>query len=239
MTRLVFPGATLRVGKILVPKNVAHHARVTRVAPGEPVELLDLAGTIAVATLASWNPDGSFWVEVHQLENGRGEPPEPLTLALAVLHTQAFDWAVEKATELGVTAVVPVLSARVQGGHHEKRVARWQRVAWAAVAQCGRSLPPQVWAPQPLDRLLAEARGLKVVADFWGGPLPPLGARDPEGVTVLVGPEGGFTEEERNAIKEAGFFCISLGPRTLRSETAAVASLVLMQSALGWWTKGL
>lgn len=238
MTRLVFPGATLRVGEILVPKNIAHHAWVNRVAPGEPVELLDLAGTIAVATLSRWNTDGSCWVEVRQLASGLGEPPQPLTLALAVLHTQAFDWAVEKATELGATMVVPVLTARVQGRNHENRVARWQRVACAAVAQCGRSRAPEVLPPRPLASFLGEARGLKVVADFTGSGVLPLRSADQEGVVVLVGPEGGFTEEERNAIAEAGFFRLSLGPRTLRAETAAICALALVQSTLGWWTKG-
>ncbi|BCW93173.1 MAG: ribosomal RNA small subunit methyltransferase E [Thermoanaerobaculum sp.] len=237
MTRLVLPGVSLAVGETLVPRSVAHHVRVNRVLPGEPVELLDLAGRIAVGKLSRWNPDGSCWVEVFELVSGRGEPPLPLTLALAVLHTQAFDWAVEKATELGATAVVPVLTERVQGRNHEKRVARWQRVACAAVAQCGRSLAPQVRAPQPLGSFLAEARGLKVVADFEGEAVSRLGPADAEGVVVLVGPEGGFSEQERAAIAEAGFSRVYLGPRTLRAETAAMSALVLVQLALGWWTK--
>lgn len=237
MTRLVFPGVSLTKGELLVPKNVAHHARVNRLAPGEPVEVLDLHGTIGVGQLLRWNPDGSCWVEISAVVVGRGEPPEPLTLALAVLHTQAFDWAVEKATELGATAVVPVLTARVQGRNHERRVERWQRVADAAVSQCGRARPPRVFSPVLLGRFLAEAEGLKVVVDFGGTPFSALPGTEGRGVVVLVGPEGGFTDRERGAIAEAGFLRWSLGPTTLRSETAAICGLALVQTALGWWTK--
>lgn len=237
MTRLVFPGVRLVVGDLLVPKVYAHHARVNRVTPGEPLEVLDLEGRIGVGELLRWNPDGSCWVRVARIVVNRGEPPAPLTLALAVLHTQAFDWAVEKATELGATAVVPVLTARVQGRNHEKRVERWQRVAEAAVAQCGRACAPRVMAPTPLEALLAGAGGLKVVVDFGGGAFRPLANPENGGVVVLVGPEGGFTEREREAIRGAGFVGLALGPTTLRSETAAICGLALVQTALGWWTK--
>lgn len=220
----------------MIPREVAHHARVTRVIPGEAVEVLNLQGEIGVGQLLRWNPDGSCWVHIAEVLSGRGEPPEALTLALAVLHTQAFDWTVEKATELGVTAVVPVLTARVQGRNHERRVARWQRVADAAVAQCGRARPPQVLRPSALHDFLVQAQGLKVVLDFGGKPYGALSSTGGQGVVVLVGPEGGFTREERESIAEAGFLPLSLGPTTLRSETAAICGLALVQAALGWWT---
>ncbi len=232
VTRLVLPGASLAPGEVRIPEKVAHHARVARVAPGDPVEVLDLEGAVAVGTLARW--DGkSCVVEVARVERGRGEPPGPLVLALAVLHTQAFDWAVEKATELGATAVVPVLAARVQGGRHGARVDRWQRIADAAVAQCGRTLPPRVAEPAALADVVAAARGVRLVADP-GAPMPALSAAGADGITVLVGPEGGLLEEEIASIRSAGFVGLPLGPRTLRAETAAITALALAQSLAGW-----
>lgn len=237
MTRLVFPQGKLKTGRLVLPREVAHHARVARVAPGEPVEVLDLAGTVAVARMRAYQADGSCEVEVVELVRQRGEPPVPLTLALAVLHTQAFDWAVEKATELGATSIQPLLTQRVQGRRHELRVARWQRVAQAAVAQCGRACCPQVLPPRSLASFLAEAQGLVVAADFCGADPASWSPQAVGQVTVVVGPEGGFSKQERQALQQAGAVCVSLGPRTLRAETAAVVMLALVQAKLGWWTK--
>ena len=232
VTRLVVQGAALAPGEIRVPAAAAHHARVTRVAPGDPVELLDLAGAVAVGTLARW--DGKACViQVTRVEHERGEPPAPLVLGLAVLHTQAFDWAVEKATELGTTAIVPVLAERVQGGRRGARVERWQRIADAAVAQCGRTRPAGVAEPETLFDFLAAARGVRLVA-HPAAPMPAAFAPDAGGVTVLVGPEGGFSEEELLAAGAAGFAGLPLGPRILRAETAVVAALTLAQDLAGW-----
>jgi len=233
VTRLVLQGAALAPGEVRVPAEAAHHARVTRVAPGDPVEVLDLAGAVAIGTLARWDGRACV-VEVARVERGRGEPPAPLVLGLAVLHTQAFDWAVEKATELGATGIVPVLAERVQGARHAARVERWQRIADAAVAQCGRSRPPRVAEPDALADFVAAARGVRLVADP-GAPMPPDVAAGTDGVTLLVGPEGGLTAEELAATRAAGFAGLPLGPRTLRAETAAVAALTLTQHLAGWF----
>jgi 16S rRNA (uracil1498-N3)-methyltransferase len=231
-TRLVSLGLPLAVGEVVVPAAVARHARVARVATGEPIELLDLAGTVAVGRLVAWE-GATCRVAIEVLERERGESPAPLVLGLAVLHTQAFDWAVEKATELGVTTLVPVLCERVQGGAHDRRVERWQRIAVAAVAQCGRSRAPRVTAPRQLTMFLAEARDMRLVADP-GAPESPLASPGTGGLTVLVGPEGGFTSSELAAARVAGFVGLPLGPRTLRAETAAVAALAVAQARVGW-----
>jgi len=230
-TRLIVEGVELVRGELVVPPPVARHACVARLAPGEPVEVLDLAGGVGIGRLVAWER-GACRVVVESVVYERGEPPEPLRLALAVLHTAAFDWAVEKATELGATKIVPVVSARTQRERRPDRPARWRRVAVAAVAQCGRSRPPVIGEAVALGEVAARAEGLRLVADPAGldGPLTSSGA----GVTLLVGPEGGFSDEEREQIVAAGFLGVALGPRTLRAETAAVAALAVVQDRLGW-----
>ena len=230
-TRLIVEGVELARGELLVPPPASRHARVARVAAGEPVEVLDLAGGVGIGRLVAWERDACR-VAIESVVHERGEPPEPLRLALAVLQTAAFDWAVEKATELGATEIVPVISARTQRGRRPDRPARWRRVAAAAVAQCGRSRPPAVAEPIALAAALARAEGVRLVADPTGddGALTTTG----QGVTLLVGPEGGFTDEEREEIAAGGFRAVALGPRTLRAETAAVAALAVVQDRLGW-----
>jgi 16S rRNA U1498 N3-methylase RsmE len=100
VTRLVLRAGELAPGTVRFGAEAARHARVARVAPGEAIEVLDLAGTVAVGTLVRWEGRACV-VEVARVERGRGEPPGPLVLGLGVLHAAAFDWAVEKATELG------------------------------------------------------------------------------------------------------------------------------------------
>jgi len=232
VTRLVLPGVAIAPGEVRVPAAAAHHARVTRVAPGETVELLDLAGQVGVGRLRAWDGPACV-VQVETVVRERGEPPAPLVLALGVLHTDAFAWAVEKAAELGATHVVPVVTERVQGRRHEGRRDRWQRLADAAVAQCGRSRPPRVADPCPLAELLAGATGRRLVAHA-GAAEPPAEAPAPAGITILVGPEGGLSGEELAAALAAGFAPLRLGPRVLRAETAAVAGLAVAQRLAGW-----
>lgn len=232
VTRLVMPGAAIAPGELRIPAGASHHASVARVGAGEEVEVLDLAGTVGIGTLARW--DGTACVvEVERVERERGEPPAPLVLGLAALHTQAFDWAVEKATELGATAVVPVLASRVQGGRHAARVERWQRLADAAVAQCGRSRAPRVAEPASLADFVAASRGTRLLADPDAS-MPAAFDAGAGGITLLVGPEGGLTDEERSTVLAAGFVGLPLGSRTLRAETAAVAGSALAQMLAGW-----
>ena len=232
-TRIVVPGAPVAVGQVLVPKEASHHARVARVREGDRIEVLDLEGTVGLGRLVSWTGDGCL-VEVESVQLDRGEPPEPLVLALGLLHTAAFDWAVEKATELGATAIVPVRCARVQGRIATPRPGRWSRVAAAAVAQCGRSRIPIVHEVVSLEFVLAEASGARLLAHAGSAmPAAPLETGG-AGITVLVGPEGGLTEREVAEALDAGFVPVPLGPRALRAETASVASLTIAQQLAGW-----
>ena len=233
VTRLIVPGEELRPGVLIISKSAAHHAWVARVKPGEHIELLDLRGAVGAAVLVRWEK-GACVVEVHDIVHERGEPPGPLVLALGVLHTEAFAWAVEKATELGATRIQPVLCARVQRRDHGARGDRWRRLAAAAVAQCGRSRPPEVVEPRPLAEVVSAAVGARWLADFEGEAEETSELDVAAGATVLVGPEGGFTADEVHYARAAGFARLWLGPRTLRAETAALAALTLAQHRLGW-----
>ncbi len=227
VTRLVLRGAELAPGELLVPAEVARHARVARVEPGEPIELLDLAGGVAVGTLLRWE-GGTCRVRVELVERERGEPPAPVVLGVGVLQTAAFDWLVEKATELGATEIVPLLTARVQGRRHDARIDRWRRIAEAAVAQCGRSRPPAIAEPRPLDAFLVRSAGVRLLAEE-DAPSTETAAASAAGLTLLVGPEGGLTADEIAAAHRAAFTGLPLGPRTLRAETAALALLAVAQ----------
>jgi 16S rRNA (uracil1498-N3)-methyltransferase len=193
--------------------------RVARARPGEAVELFDGAGRCVRGRVASVRHD-ALWCVIEG-EVGSVEPPLPLVLVQAVAKGDRV--------------------ARPEPGG--SRVQRWQRVAESAARQCGRSVVPSVHGPMPwrqaAGRLAALEPGwLKLVA--WEGarePLPqvlrPWEDRPPAGVAVCVGPEGGLTEEEVQLMVEAGARPVSLGPRTLRTETAATVMLALVQAFLG------
>ena len=231
VTRLVWQGHPLQVGEHLLPPDASHHARVTRVEKGDPTEILDLDGAVGQGVLVGW--EGRFArVRIDTVSRERGEPPGALIVGLGVLNTQAFDWAVEKLTELGVTRIVPLLCERVQGRHHESRAARWQRLSEAAVVQCGRSRPAKVSQVTSLVSFLRDASGTRLIADPAGGRLP--GAEAVSTISVLVGPEGGLTSSEQASATAAGFQPFGLGPRTLRTETAAVAAVAVASAWAGW-----
>ncbi|CAN5317856.1 16S rRNA (uracil(1498)-N(3))-methyltransferase [soil metagenome] len=176
-----------------------------------------------------------------------------LDLIIALVKRAPLELIVEKATELGVRRILPVTTRRTNAGH--TNVKRLNAIAVEAAEQTGRLDPPRVCEPQPLDRLLqtwgAERRlmfcdegGDDASDPFWGGPRgrarPVLDAlRDqPRGEpwAVLIGPEGGFAPEEQASLRTTPFAVpVSLGPRILRADTAAIAALTLWQAALGDW----
>jgi 16S rRNA (uracil1498-N3)-methyltransferase len=150
-----------------------------------------------------------------------------------------MDLVVQKATELGVATLVPVLTARsvvrLSGSRAERRLAHWSAVTVSACEQCGRATLPVVAPPCPLDEALAGAAddATRLLPDPGADVgLPDLPA--PTGsLALLIGPEGGLDDRERRAAAEAGFRPIRMGPRILRTETAAIAALALVQGLWG------
>jgi 16S rRNA (uracil1498-N3)-methyltransferase len=156
-------------------------------------------------------------------------------LAFAPVKRTQTDWLVEKATELGTARLLPVITRRTIV--ERVKIERLEAIAIEAAEQCGRTMLPEIADPQPLAKLLEqrdEGRAL-YFADENGG--EPAGAAFRSGpAVILTGPEGGFTEEERSAIRSAaGAVPISLGPRILRAETAALAALAAYMAVAGDW----
>ncbi len=156
-----------------------------------------------------------------------------VTLAFAPVKRTQTDWLVEKATELGAARLQPVITQRTVV--ERVKLERLQSIAIEAAEQCGRTLLPEIAEPMTLARLLEQDRGTLYFADENGGE-PAASAFAPGAATILTGPEGGFTEEERALIRAApGARAISLGPRILRAETAALASLAAYMAIAGDW----
>jgi 16S rRNA (uracil1498-N3)-methyltransferase len=157
-------------------------------------------------------------------------------LALAVSKGDRFDWAIKKATELGVTSIVPILCQRVDvrlsPERWLKKHAHWQQVVISACEQSGRAVIPEVVSPEPLDSWVADVEAdCKYLLD------PSLDSEEtstrPESVAILIGPEGGFTSDELRLASQFGFYGLRLGPRVLRTETAPLVALSVIGARWG------
>jgi 16S rRNA (uracil1498-N3)-methyltransferase len=222
---------------ISLPAGAARHVQVLRLQPGGVITLFNGEGGEFDATVTRM---GRSDVEV---EVGAHRPVERETaravhLLAGITANDRMDWLVEKATELGVASITPLVAERsvlkLKGERADKKLAHWQGVAVAAAEQCGRNRVPPIlpavtlaeWvkkAPPGKRWVLSLSEGTQPVAQVLGQapkmPMPP--------VTVLSGPEGGLSPAEESAALAAGFVPVSLGPRVLRAETAPLAVLAL------------
>jgi 16S rRNA (uracil1498-N3)-methyltransferase len=178
-------------------------------------------------------------VAVGEHEPIERESPFPLTLAQGVSRGERMDLVVQKATELGVARLVPVLTersvVRLDEAQSDRKSSHWRAIAIAACEQCGRNRLPEVALPAQLHEFLRQPAGDSV--RLLLSPLAELRIEDvprpARGVTVLIGPEGGLADAEQRDALTAGFTAVNLGPRVLRTETAAIAALTLLQREFG------
>jgi 16S rRNA (uracil1498-N3)-methyltransferase len=228
------------VGEALpLPQAVVHHAlRVLRLRSGSPITLFTGRGGEYSARL---RVDGErAWAETERFEVIERESPLAVTLVQAWVATDKLDWIVEKAVELGVMAVCFVPAARsvvrLEDSRREKRLHRLGEIAVAACCQSGRNRVPRIEAAETLRRGLERAlhdgaAGLLLDPESphgLSGAAPSLGP-----LALAVGPEGGFDDDERSLAVRLGYRAVSLGPRTLRTETAGVAALAALQALAG------
>ena len=231
----------LRVGEepVLPEHAAAHLSRVLRLRPGDRCVLFNGDGHDYAAQLLAV---GKRELRVRILERSAIDNESGLAIVLVqgIARGEKMDLVLQKATELGVAAIVPVAAERTEvrldAERAEKRLAHWRSVVESACGQSGRARVPQVSAPARLDQALAglHGDGLHLVLDPAGehrlADLPrPASAR----AWIAIGPEGGWSPADRGLLHAAGFSGLRLGPRVLRTETAGLAAIAALQSRFG------
>lgn len=217
----------------------AHMARVLRLVAGDPVTVFNGNGSDYPARIVAIH--GSR-VEIEVLEQRQARPESPLVLTLVqgIARAERMDLIVQKATELGVASIQPVVTARsvvrLDAKTTERKLSHWRGIVIAACEQCGRARLPAIAEPLPLLEWLARpmppsVRRLQLAVDA----LESLASAAAGAGTIelLIGPEGGLEEGERKSATSAGFRGCAIGPRVLRTETAALAALAVLQATAG------
>ena len=216
----------------------AHYlSRVLRVRAGDQVIVFDGKGASGLATVTSLSKSGGGLHLDGVLEH-EPEPSLAITLVQAVAKGEKMDWIVQKATELGASIIYPVITertvVRLNSDKASRRLQRWQSVVINACEQSNRNHLPVVHEPIPLgDALQKCSADKKLVLTLDSNKTLPQFSAPKASVSLVIGPEGGLEEKEIQAAVDIGFQRASLGPRTLRTETAAVSSLALVQGLWG------
>jgi len=239
MRRFFVDPAAVSGSRAEITGTEAHHlSEVLRLGPGAEVELFDGCGAV-------------YRARVDRVERGlvaatilatetRADARPHLTLGVALLTGKKMDLVVQKATELGVDAILPYVSRHCSvKERNANKEERWQRIVVEACKQCNRPVPPTCPATTDLPALLTETEAAAKII-FWEREqtrtlhdLLPVGVAPPPSVIALFGPEGGFTEPEIEQARAAGFTPVSLGERILRAETAVISGAAILQYLLG------
>lgn len=232
--RFFTPTPLVAHSEITLPEEVGHHlVRVLRSGIGTRFFLFNGEGGMHEAELVE---AGKKSARARLLDFHAEDRQSPLHTHLGQVMSKGdrMDYAIQKATEMGVSEITPLTSERcelrLRGEERaDKKLEHWRRVAISACEQCGRNIPPLIHEPVALhDWLKSVQAGLRLVlAPAVSGGLP---ATTPDSVALLIGPEGGLSENEIAQAMQAGFQTWQLGPRVLRTETAPVAALAVLQA---------
>jgi 16S rRNA (uracil1498-N3)-methyltransferase len=233
--RFYVPGDSIHEGAAVLPPDQAHHLRhVLRLRDGEKVEIFDGSGA-GYSGRVSYRGDEVHVKSLREITAPENPQPE-LVLAQALLKADKFEWVLQKATELGVSGIVPLVTkfcdVRIPPSRIEGRMERWRRIVREAARQSCRFSVPGIRAPMTLAELFSLKKdsgqeGLLLYENApvrWNGALPPA-----EKYMLCIGPEGGWHPDEAEAAANAGLALFNLGPRILRAETAALAAVTLIQ----------
>ncbi len=222
-----------------LPADVAHHINVVRMEPGDTLTLFNGDGGEYTAVLTDVQKKKA-WAEIKVFDPREAELPFAVTLAQALPEGSKMDWIIEKAVELGVAGIQPLAArrcvVRLSAERAEKKLEHWNGIVVSASEQCGRNRLASVAAPlefrdwiarQDLHkRVILTPRATESLAD-WARHQPA------QALSIMVGPEGGFSDEEEAEALRHGALPLSIGPRVLRTETAALAAVSILSAAWG------
>lgn len=225
--------------RVVLDREETHHlSRVLRLAPGARVEVCDGRGRAASAVVQDLASEAAV-LGLEEEVSTQPESPLEIVLGLGLAKGEAVDQVVRQATEMGVQRLIPfisIYSEKVTPERAARRLARWERQARESLKSCQRLYLPEISPVQEFAAVLQgpeEVKFLCYEADRGGGLASWVNRPRPEGVRIIIGPEGGFTPEEVAWARDAGFQVLSLGPRRLRVETAALTAVTLLQYAWG------
>ncbi|OEZ67005.1 ribosomal RNA small subunit methyltransferase E [Janthinobacterium sp. HH103] len=239
MPRFFCPQPLAIGATIALPDAVAHHVHVVRLMPGEAITVFNGEGGEYTAVLCNVEKKRAN-AELKSHTAREAELPYAVTLAQALPEASKMDWIIEKAIELGAAGIVPLAAqrcvVRLSAERAEKKLAHWQAIIVSASEQCGRNRLAQLaplqdfnsWSSQQdlHKRIILTPRAEQSLAD-WARHQPP------QAITVMVGPEGGFSEAEEKAALAAGAIGLAMGPRILRTETAGLTALATLGALWG------
>lgn len=238
VTRLFIDHALQAGMTVLLPPALSHHLVVVlRSREGQPVALFNNTGLEAQATLLAADKRGAT-VRIEQVQEQNRESPLVIHLAIGISRGERMDFVLQKSTELGVAQVTPLwcdrTEVRLDADRQTKRVQHWQQVMTSACEQSGRTRLPVLNPPCASHAFIAQAEAqYRLVLQPDHTRLPFGGLPKPASILLLIGPEGGLSAEEVSAAETAGYRSWTLGPRVLRTETAPLAALSVLQYLWG------
>jgi len=238
LTRVYLDAPLEAGGRVALTGSAARHlTRVLRLRPGQALTLFNGGGGEYAATIEAVHGE-KIAVAVGEAQAIERESPLSLTLAQGVSRGERMDLVVQKATELGASSIVPLLTersvVRLSAPQAARKLEHWRAIAVSACEQSGRNRLPKVLSPLPLAEFLRQGgSGSRLLLSPTGSTRIQDVPTPVSSVIVLIGPEGGLADAEQSAALAAGFTAVRLGPRILRTETAAIVALTVLQREFG------
>ena len=236
----IYTNQSLTTGEILTlePTASRHLVSVLRLKTGDTITLFNGQGGEFLCTLKQCNPK-EVTAKIHSFENISRESPLRIHLGIGISRGDKMDWIIQKATEAGVTEITPLFTERTEvklkGERAEKKVRHWRQVTASACEQCYRNQLPTLHSPAPLNQWLKDTQAEKklVLHHRSQQTLSELSHQNTTSVALLIGPEGGLSPQEIELAEAAQFSSLSIGPRVLRTETAPIVAIGILQSIWG------